>query len=128
MIILDTNVLAALMRMVPELSVVAWLDRQPAESIWITSITLFEARFGLELLPAGRRRQALEGAFARMLKDDLETACWISTAPPRLKQHRWRPRGRRMGGRWTCATRKSRASCSRGTPCLPRETYGILGI
>ena len=72
MIILDTNVLAVLMRTVPEVSVVAWLDRQPAESVWITSITLFEARFGLELLPAGRRRQALEAAFARMLKDDLE--------------------------------------------------------
>ena len=72
MIILDTNVLAALMRTVPEASVVAWLDRQPAESVWITSITLFEARFGLALLPARRRRQALEAAFARMLKDDLE--------------------------------------------------------
>ena len=72
MIILDTNVLAALMRTVPEVSVVTWLDRQPAESVWITSITLFEARFGLALLPAGRRRQALEAAFARMLKDDLE--------------------------------------------------------
>jgi len=72
MIILDTNVLAALMRTVPEVSVVTWLDRQPAESVWITSITLFEARFGLALLPSGRRRQALEAAFARMLKDDLE--------------------------------------------------------
>lgn len=72
MIILDTNVLAALMRTVPEVSVVAWLDRQPADSVWITSITLFEARFGLASLPSGRRRQALEAAFARMLKDDLE--------------------------------------------------------
>jgi toxin FitB len=37
MIILDTNVLSALMRVVPEARVVAWLDRQPAESVWITS-------------------------------------------------------------------------------------------
>ena len=72
MIILDTNVLAALMRTVPEALVVAWLDRQPAESVWITSITLFEARFGLALLPSGRRRQTLEAAFARVLKEDLE--------------------------------------------------------
>lgn len=50
----------------------AWLDRQPAESIWITSITLFEARFGLALLPSGRRRQRLESAFARLLQQDLE--------------------------------------------------------
>ena len=72
MIILDTNVLSALMRTAPEARVVAWLDRQPAESVWITSITLFEARLGLALLPSGRRRQALEAAFARLLKEDLE--------------------------------------------------------
>jgi len=72
MIILDTNVLSALMRTAPEAPVVAWLDRQPAESVWITSITLFEARLGLALLPAGRRRQTLEAAFARLLKEDLE--------------------------------------------------------
>ena len=72
MIILDTNVLSALMRQAPETSVVAWLDRQPAESVWITSITLFEARLGLALLPKGRRRQTLEGAFAQLLQEDLE--------------------------------------------------------
>lgn len=72
MIILDTNVLSALMRKLPDSLVVAWLDRQPAESIWITSITLFEARLGLALLPSGRRRQALEVAFSRLLNEDLE--------------------------------------------------------
>lgn len=71
-IILDTNVLSALMRTAPDAPVVAWLDRQPAESIWITSITVFEARLGLVLLPQGRRRRALEAAFARLLEDDLE--------------------------------------------------------
>ena len=72
MIILDTNVLSALMRKAPEAAVVAWLDRQPAESVWITSITLFEARLGLALLPSGRRRQTLEAAFGRLLIEDLE--------------------------------------------------------
>jgi len=71
-IILDTNVLSALMRTDPDRSVIAWLDRQPADSIWTTSITVFEARFGLALLPAGRRRKSLEGAWARVLEDDLE--------------------------------------------------------
>jgi toxin FitB len=72
LIILDTNVLSALMRTAPEAPVVAWLDRQPAESTWITSITVFEACLGLALLPVGRRRQTLEAAFARLLKEDLE--------------------------------------------------------
>jgi toxin FitB len=71
-IILDTNVISALMRTAPAVPVVAWLDRQPAESVWITSITLFETRLGLALLPSGRRRSTLEAAFASLLQDDLE--------------------------------------------------------
>ena len=58
MTILDTNVLSALMRTAPDPQVVAWLDRQAPESLWITSITVFEARFGLALL-------APDGAVAR---------------------------------------------------------------
>lgn len=72
MIILDTNVLSALMRTVPDAPVVTWLDGQPAESVWIASITVFEARLGLALLPQGRRRRAIETAFARLLEEDLE--------------------------------------------------------
>jgi predicted nucleic acid-binding protein len=72
MIVIDTNVLSALMREVPEPPVIEWLDRQAAESVWITSITLFEARLGLALLPKGKRRQALESAFNKLLIEDLE--------------------------------------------------------
>ena len=72
MIVLDTNVLSTLMRKLPDAAVVRWLDRQPAESIWITSVTLFEARLGLALLPDGKRRAALASAFARLLEEDLQ--------------------------------------------------------
>lgn len=72
MIVLDTNVLSALMQAQPDPLVVAWLDAQPVESVWITSITLFEARYGLELLPEGKRKQQLLGQFAQLVEDDLE--------------------------------------------------------
>ena len=72
MIILDTNVLSALMRKVPDPDVVGWLDRQPSASVWITSITLFEARLGIALLPEGKRRRALTSDFGRLLEEDLE--------------------------------------------------------
>jgi hypothetical protein len=72
LIILDTNVLSALMRDAPDAQVVTWLDGQAAESVWITSITLFETRLGLALLPAGRRRRHLERAFDALLAEDLE--------------------------------------------------------
>jgi len=46
-IVLDTNVLSALMQREPPAEVVGWLDEQPADSIWITAITVFEIRFGV---------------------------------------------------------------------------------
>ena len=74
MILLDTNVISALMRREPnpDAVVVRWLDRQPAESIWTTSITVFEVKTGLHLLPPSRRRQDLERAFDALLTDDLD--------------------------------------------------------
>jgi toxin FitB len=63
MIILDTNVFSALMRQVPDKTVVAWLDRQPRTSIWTTSVTVLEVRFGLQIMASGKRRSALVEAF-----------------------------------------------------------------
>ena len=71
MIVLDTNVLSGLME--PDDSrVVAWLDKQPPESIWTTAVTIFEIRFGLALLPSGRRKRQLGDAFEKVLDEDLE--------------------------------------------------------
>jgi|HubBroStandDraft_6_1064221.scaffolds.fasta_scaffold18395_2 predicted nucleic acid-binding protein len=67
MTILDTNVLSALMHVAPDKNVVAWLDRQPRASIWITSITVLEVRFGLQILPGGKRRSALILSFQELL-------------------------------------------------------------
>jgi len=71
MIILDTNVLSSLMHENADSRIQAWLDRQPVLSVWTTTITLYEIRFGIELLPAGQRRQALETAFRKILVDEL---------------------------------------------------------
>lgn len=72
MIMLDTNVLSALMQQQPDPQVVAWLDDQPAESIWLNSITLFEARYGLALLASGQRKNLLQERFEELLQDDLQ--------------------------------------------------------
>jgi predicted nucleic acid-binding protein len=52
-IILDTNVISALMRSEPDPVVVRWLDALPPESLWTTAITVFEVRLGLEVLAEG---------------------------------------------------------------------------
>jgi predicted nucleic acid-binding protein len=72
MIVLDTNVLSALMQRQPDPTAVTWLDDQPSESIWTTTVTVFEIRFGLELLPAGRRRRQLEDAFEQAIAEDFQ--------------------------------------------------------
>ena len=71
MIVLDTNVLSALMLAKPDASVVAWLDQQAPESIWTSSITIFEIRFGLAIMNAGAKQRRLSAAFDALLAEDL---------------------------------------------------------
>jgi toxin FitB len=72
MILLDTNVLSALMRDAPDPAVVEWLDNQATESIWTTSVTVFEIRTGIELLAPSRRRKRLEKIFSQLIDEDLD--------------------------------------------------------
>ena len=67
MIILDTNVVSALMRNSPELDVARWLDRQPPSSIWTTSITILEIQIGLRIMPAGKKQTFLSEGFEGLL-------------------------------------------------------------
>ena len=71
-ILVDTNVLSAMMRIADEPTVERWFDAQPPESIWTTTITIFEIRFGLALLAPGRRRDRLNEAFDRAIDDILD--------------------------------------------------------
>jgi predicted nucleic acid-binding protein len=67
MIVIDTNVFSALMQVAPERKVVTWLDRQSRTSIWTTSVTVFEIRFGLQIMASGKRRTALLQKFESLL-------------------------------------------------------------
>ena len=69
MIVLDSNVISALMQPHRNESVRIWLDRQPQAPLWTTSVNVLEVRGGLLLLPEGRRRVALMAAFDRVLAE-----------------------------------------------------------
>ena len=71
MIVLDTNVLSALMRLGPDQGLLAWLDWQPAESVWSTAVAVLQVRTGIDLLPVGGLRRRLEEEFRRVLTQDL---------------------------------------------------------
>lgn len=68
MIILDTNIISALMYDSPDHRVVTWLDRQHRPSIWTTSVTTMEIQFGLQIMSATKRRAALEEVFNLFLR------------------------------------------------------------
>lgn len=74
MVILDTNILSALMKAQPDPVVTAWLDQQSSATLRTTSVNVFEIRFGLARMEAGRRRTALIDAFSAMLIEDLAGA------------------------------------------------------
>ncbi|MDO9092502.1 MAG: type II toxin-antitoxin system VapC family toxin [Rubrivivax sp.] len=65
MILLDTNVVTEPLRQAPEGRVVAWIDAQPLETLFLSAITVAELRAGVALLPAGRRRAGLQESLER---------------------------------------------------------------
>lgn len=69
MIILDTNVVSEMMRATPSPVVVAWLNDQDAASLFLTAVTIGEIRFGVRVLPEGKRRRSLEEGFERILAE-----------------------------------------------------------
>ena len=65
MILVDTNVISEPLRKSPEVRVIAWIDAQPLETLYLSAITVAELRFGIASLPAGKRQEGL--------RDNLET-------------------------------------------------------
>jgi predicted nucleic acid-binding protein len=59
MILLDTNVVSEPLRPAPDARVIAWIDAQPLETLYLSAITVAELRAGVALLPAGKRRTGL---------------------------------------------------------------------
>ena len=67
MILLDTNVVSEAIKPEPHPSVLAWLDAQAAETLFLSSITVAELLFDIGALPAGKRKDALAAALDDVL-------------------------------------------------------------
>ena len=63
MIILDTNVVSEPLRPAPHPGVVTWLDAQAIDTLFLTTLTLAEVRYGIAALPAGRGKRTLRARF-----------------------------------------------------------------
>jgi predicted nucleic acid-binding protein len=66
MILLDTNVISEAMRPAPRERVMEWMASQPSSQLFTTAISEAEILSGLAMLPAGKRRAALEEVARRM--------------------------------------------------------------
>lgn len=68
MIVLDTNVVSEAMKPSPNPTVLAWLNAQVAETLYLSSVTLAELLYGIGTLPEGRRKDALAGMLDGLLE------------------------------------------------------------
>jgi predicted nucleic acid-binding protein len=72
MIILDTDVVAELMRPTVAARVLSWIDKQETTELFLTSITQGELLVGLALIPKGKRRVELTSRLFALLKSEFE--------------------------------------------------------
>lgn len=67
MIVLDTNIISELMSNSPSANVVEWFDENNVLDLFITTVTIAEISYGLELLPNGKRKTHLEESFNKSI-------------------------------------------------------------
>jgi predicted nucleic acid-binding protein len=98
MILLDTNVLSAMMQAAPDEIITRWLDQQPRESIWITTITVMEISAGLQGMPASKKRSELANALGKLLGEKIQGRIATFDIPAAeeaaepMAQRKWRGR------------------------------------
>ena len=62
---IDTNVASELMRPEPTPTVAAWIAERDAQGMYLTAVSEAELRYGVAIMPAGKRRNALKAAMNR---------------------------------------------------------------
>ena len=67
MIVLDTNVVSEAMRQEPNETVLAWLNAQASDTLYLSSVTLAELLFGVGAMPLGAKRDRLVGSLDGLL-------------------------------------------------------------
>lgn len=59
MILIDTNVISEPWKPTPDLRVLAWIDDQAIDTLYLSAVTVAELRFGIAAMPAGKRQETL---------------------------------------------------------------------
>ena len=72
MIVLDTNLISELISGTPHERVLEWAATFPAQSLYLSSITVSEMRYGIEIMAEGKRRTALEKSINALIEREYE--------------------------------------------------------
>jgi predicted nucleic acid-binding protein len=72
MILLDTNIVSAIMAPAPPRAVIDWLNRQETVTLYLSTITIAEVGYGLWVMPDGKRRRSLEDRFEKFVAEGFE--------------------------------------------------------
>ena len=96
MILLDTDIVSRSMRVHPDEKVIGWMDRQPASSLFLSAVTIYEVAFGIEILSAGRRKNRLQRVFSEVI-DAFEDRVELFDAKAAAESAKARAQRRRMG-------------------------------
>ena len=71
-LLLDTNVVSEMLRPAPNPAVESWVGERPAAHLYFTAVGEAELRYGVAMLPAGQRKDALATAIEGILREDFE--------------------------------------------------------
>lgn len=72
MILIDTNIISELMKPNIDSAVKLWVDSQPSDQMFISTVTIAEISFGINILPIGKRRKVLETLFFKTILEAFE--------------------------------------------------------
>ncbi|AYG62329.1 type II toxin-antitoxin system VapC family toxin [Rhizobium jaguaris] len=95
MIVLDTNVISELWKVEPDTNVLAWIDAQLIETLYLSTITVAELRYGVATMPEGKRqtiyqdrleREVLPAFSGRVLSFDLDASQAYAELMARAKE------------------------------------------
>lgn len=68
MILLDTNIISEIMKEFSNERVMQWLKQQHNLTLYVSSISIAETRYGLSILPEGKKRSRLETSFISVMQ------------------------------------------------------------
>ena len=95
--LLDTNILSELRRLKPEPKVVAFVAAQPLEQLFVSTVTLAEIRFGIELVADASRRSELHEWLTNVVRPMFEQRVLEVTEDVLLKWRLLVEDGRKIG-------------------------------